>query len=186
MRGLSTTLSRLDPRAGAIGGGDLRRQERRLSERLAQALNAASAALFVAGEKRYEDAVLHDESVPAAVRSVRARQAWELVNQARGYTAEALALNPGGLGLLSGDLQRRLHLMDQFLKRTWRTYVSLRMAEDEVLGRDADILKAFAEAVASGIASMKERARASTSGEVEGKAKVGGGANGSHDGQVNR
>lgn len=152
MRGLAGTLAKLDPRAAAIGGGDLRRNERQMSERLSTILNAVSGTLYVLGEKRYEDALSEEEEVPAAVRSVRARQAWEIVNQARAYTAEALALSPGGAGLLGGDLKRRLSLMDQFLKRTWRTYVSLRLAEDHVRSRDALILEAFKRAVDAKIA----------------------------------
>ena len=63
------------------------------------------------------------------VRSVE--QSILQVNQARAYTAEALRLNPASAGLLGGDLRRRQALMDRFLDRTWKTYVALRIAEQQ-------------------------------------------------------
>lgn len=177
MRGLAGTLAKLDPRAAAIGGGDLRRGQRQMSERLSTILSAVSGTLYVLGEKRYEDAVSHsEEEVPAAVRSIRARQAWEIVNQARAYTAEALALNPAGAGLLGGDLRRRLSLMDQFLKRTWKTYVALRLAEKRALNDPTRLVEAARE-VLGGSAS-----------DALGGARLDGSASGSSasNGKVNR
>lgn len=132
VRGYSRALARLDPRAGAIGGGDLRRTAQAAGERMSTLLGTAGGLLYLMGEKRYEDAVnVSREAVSPAVRSARARQAWELVNQARAYTAEALRLNPASAGLLGGDLRRRQALMDRFLDRTWKTYVALRIAEQQ-------------------------------------------------------
>lgn len=131
VRAYSRSLARLDPRAGAIGGGDLRRRAQAAGERMATLLSTVAGVLYLLGEKRYEDAVTEDRSVPLPLRSVRARQAWELVNQARAYTVEALRLNPASAGLLGGDLERRRGLMESFLTRTWRTYALMRIAEEK-------------------------------------------------------
>lgn len=171
VRAYSRSLSRLDPRAGAVGGGDLRRQAKAAGERMATILSTVSGVLYLLGEKRYEDAVREDRQVPIALRSVRARQAWELVNQARSYTVEALRLNPAGMGLLGGDLLRRQSLMEAFLRRTWRTYASLRIAEENAandslleralrgaLGEGAgEALGSTADALTGGSAREKRR-----------------------------
>ncbi|MGE0711561.1 MAG: hypothetical protein AB7N76_29990 [Planctomycetota bacterium] len=133
MRSYARALVDLDPRTGAAPGGDLRRKGQLAARRTAQVMTALANALYVGGEKRYEDAVTteKDSHVPAAVRSVRARQAWEIVNQARMFTLEALELDPSTAGPTRGDMKRRLELMDRFLDRTWKTYLALRAAEEK-------------------------------------------------------
>ena len=60
---------------------------------------------------------------------MRARQAWEAVNQARLFTLEALELDPRIAGPTLGDARRRLKLMDRFLRRTWVMYQVMSDAE---------------------------------------------------------
>jgi tetratricopeptide (TPR) repeat protein len=149
LRAYSRSLARLDPRAGAVGGGDLWRRAQAASERMATLLGTVSGVLYLLGEKRYEDAVTQDRDVPPGLRSVRARQAWELVHQARSYTVEALRLHPASAGLLGGDLERRKSLMDSFLRRTWRTYAGLRLAE-EGTARGSEQERALRQVLGSG------------------------------------
>jgi tetratricopeptide (TPR) repeat protein len=150
IRSYARSLSQLDARAGAIGGGDLRRRERTTSKRMAAIMTALANGLYMAGEERYESAVSHDgllnengKIIPLAVRSARARQAWEVVNQARIYTLEALEMDPSTAGATRGDLKRRLALMDRFLDRTWKTYMLLRAVEEGKANRKAAFAMIF-------------------------------------------
>jgi tetratricopeptide (TPR) repeat protein len=146
IRVTARSLSRLDATAGARGGGNLRRLARNSSKRAAAIMTALANALYVGGEQRYESAVNYDSPlnddatlVSPAVRAMQAKQAWEVVNQARIYTLEALELDPGSAGPTRGDLKRRLALMDRFLKRTWKTYLALRAAEERWADADVDM-----------------------------------------------
>lgn len=130
LRSYARALTKLDPRAGAVGGGDLRRKGELVGRRTAAIMVALANALFVGGEQRFEDAVSTNEDyVSPMVRSMRARQAWEAVNQARLFTLEALELDPRIAGPTLGDAKRRLKLMDRFLRRTWLMYQVMADAE---------------------------------------------------------
>ena len=155
IRGYSKALTELDPAAGAPGGGDLRRRTRETSQRMAAIMTALANALYVVGEQRYDDAV---GAIPSPFaddakfltpegRAIRARQSWEIVNQARAFTLEALELNPATAGPTNGDLKRRLALMDRFLKRTWRTYAQLSMADQSSGVNVSQILDAAASLI---------------------------------------
>lgn len=130
LRSYARALTKLDPRAGAVGGANLRRKGELVGRRTAAIMVALANALFVGGEKRFEDAVdVSKEQVSPFVRSMRARQAWEAVNQARLFTLEALELDPRIAGPTLGDARRRLKLMDRFLRRTWVMYQVMTDAE---------------------------------------------------------
>lgn len=182
LRGTSRALTKLDPHAAAIGGGDHRRKAQQSGRQLAGVLTALANALFVLGERRYEDAVSsasgrdgQGEAVPAAVRAMRARQAWEAVNQARIYSLEALRLDPSTAGPLGGDLERRVALMEGFLGRTWRTYRLLRAAEEGAGGpRQGDLARKLAAAAGD----LGQAAQALSEGEAAGTVELGGRSNG--------
>ncbi|RMG07023.1 MAG: hypothetical protein D6731_24665 [Planctomycetota bacterium] len=144
VRTYAQALSNLDPRAGAEGGGGLRGVARASAQRAAAIMTALANALYVGGEQRYEKAVNYDsplgddaEFVSAGMRAVQAKQAYELVNQARLYMLEALDLDPRTLGPTRGDMKRRLELIDRFLARSWKTYLTLRALEEKT--QDAEL-----------------------------------------------
>lgn len=145
IRVYARSLSKLDPRAGARGGGGLRAVEKTSSQRAAAVMTALANALYVGGEQRYEKAVNYDspfnenaQLVSPAVRAMQAKQAYEIVNQARNYMLEALELDPRAAGPTRGDLKRRLELTDRFLKRSWKTYLALRAVEEKWADSDLD------------------------------------------------
>ena len=120
--------------------------ERTSAQRAAAVMTALANALYVGGEQRYEAAVNYDsplnddaQLVSPGVRAMQAKQAYEIVRQARNYTLEALQLDPRMAGPTRGDLKRRLHLMDRFLKRSWKTYLALRAAEEKWQDMDVDL-----------------------------------------------
>jgi tetratricopeptide (TPR) repeat protein len=156
MRSYAKALTKLDPRAGAAGAGDLRRKGKLAAKRTAFLMTGLANALYVAGEKRYEDAVTRNkDSVPLGVRAVRARQAWEIVNQARMFSLDVLELDPSTANPTKGDMKRRLHLMDRFLKRTWKTYLALQAAEKTPMGQLREIFDQATGAAGSGLGSSK-------------------------------
>ncbi len=176
LHALTEAVAPLHPAAGAVGAGDLRRKARMTAERLASVMTAVANGLYVLGEKRYEEAVSQDVGtetttvVPAAVRVARARQAWELVNQARIFIIEALRLDPSAASPVRGDLERRRALVEAFLARAWKTYLVGRAAEQKATDEAALelVLQAAAEALKSGAVSGQGSGRGSGQGTGSG------------------